>query len=363
METRDAGSGPAQHSPLPASARRLAGLLARAALPGRLSRRGPYKLNWILTERCNLRCTACGVWRSPRRELALDEVRTFLDKSNGFSWVDLSGGEIFLRDDLVDIFDAVISRCRRLALLHFPTNGLLTERILGVTREVLAMRPPRLVITVSVDGPPDLHDAMRGAAGSFDRALDTFARLRELRGCTVALGMTLSSGNLGKLGETLAAARRVVPRMGWRDLHLNIAHRSDHYYKNPDLRLPEPGRLLADLRTARARRGIPRSPLELLERRYLILAKRYLATGRCPVRCRALEATCFLAADGTVYPCVTWNRPVGSIRESGYDLARVWRSPAAAAARAELAHGRCPGCWTPCEAFPALAGAPWRLLG
>jgi MoaA/NifB/PqqE/SkfB family radical SAM enzyme len=322
----------------------------------------PWKLTWILTERCNLRCAACGVWRAPRPELSLDEVRSFLERSNDFSWVDLSGGEIFLRDELVEVFAAVLVRCRRLALLHFPTNGLLTSRIVEVTQEVLAMRPPRLVVTVSVDGPPQLHDELRGAAGSFERALETYARLRELRGCAVALGMTLSWCNVGRLDETFAAVRHALPDVTWRDLHVNVAQRSAHYYKNPELPAAPAERLLADLRAVRARRGVPRSPLDLVERRFLALAERFVATGRSPIACRALRATCFVAADGTVFPCVGWDRPVGALRDNGYDLASIWSSPAAQAARGAIAAGGCPGCWTACEAFPALAGSPSWLI-
>lgn len=337
-------------------------LLKHAVLPGRERPPRPYQLNWIVTERCNLRCNTCHIWTSPRADLSLDEIRAFFSRSSHFSWVSLSGGEIFLRPDLAGIFETVLSSCSCLALLHFPTNGFLTERILAVTREVLAMRPPRLVITVSVDGPPALHDALRGVPGSFERALETFVRLRELRGCRTVLGMTLSGRNLGVLGETLKAVRRAVPAATFRDLHLNLAQRSDHYYKNPDLVPPPREALAAELWAARRLRGLPRDLLGLVERRYLSLAVRYLATGRSPVPCRALVATCFLAADGTVYPCVTWDAPLGSLRETGYDLAAIWSSPAAVAAREAIARDSCPGCWTPCEAVPALAAHPLRLL-
>jgi MoaA/NifB/PqqE/SkfB family radical SAM enzyme len=330
-------------------------LLAARALRSRAGRPGaPYKLNWILTERCNLRCASCRVWEAPRRELSLDEIRAFLGRAHDFSWVDLSGGEIFLREDLGEIVAAVVASCRRLALLHFPTNGWFTDRVVALVRDTLARPHPRVVVTVSVDGPPALHDHLRGSAGSFARAAATFARLRELRGCDVSLGMTLTAANAGRLEETLAAVRRVAPGTGWRDLHLNVAQRSPHYYRNPELPPPPREAVAADLRLARSRRGLPRGPLDLLERRYLALAARWVETGRAPARCRALAATCFLAADGTVYPCLTWDRSLGSLRETGYDLAPIWDAPGAREAREAIRRGACPGCWTACEAFPAL---------
>src|SRR5688500_1851335 len=90
----------------------------------------PLKLNFCLTYWCQYRCKTCNIWqRKPTDELTTDEIVTFIRENPTISWVDLTGGEIFLRPDIDDIFDAVVTGWRRLALLHFPTNGFLTDRI------------------------------------------------------------------------------------------------------------------------------------------------------------------------------------------------------------------------------------------
>src|SRR5262245_57799479 len=108
----------------------------------------PFKLTFCLTYWCNYRCETCNIWKmQPRDELRLDEIRTFFRKSRRFLWVDLTGGEPWLRKDFVDICEAVTSNSPRLVLLHFPTNGYLTDKIVAGTREIARMGAPRLIVT------------------------------------------------------------------------------------------------------------------------------------------------------------------------------------------------------------------------
>ena len=95
----------------------------------------PLKVNWCLTYWCQYRCKTCNIWqRKPTDELSTDEVRAFVRENPDVTWVDLTGGEIFLRPDIDEVLDAVVSGWRRLALLHFPTNGFLTDRIVAQRR-------------------------------------------------------------------------------------------------------------------------------------------------------------------------------------------------------------------------------------
>ncbi len=293
--------------------------------------------------------------------MPLPVIREFFARSNRFSWIDVTGGEIFLRDDILGVFETILTECRRLAVLHFPTNGFLVDRILEVTRELVCMGGPRLVITVSVDGPPALHDAARGVEGSFERAMETFVRLRGTPGCSAYLGMTLTDANLDAVERTLAAVRRCLPSVAAADLHVNLPNRSAHYYRNLEVHGPPSGELLDSVRKIRRGRGLPTTPFGIVECRSLALGERYLRTGRCPIPCQALSACCFVDAEGLVYPCVTWNRPVGTLRECGYDLGQLWNSSAAVALREEIVSGRCPQCWTACEGFPSIA-ARWGTL-
>ena len=67
----------------------------------------PYKLNFAITMWCQSRCLTCNIWQiKPKDELTLDEIREFAKKNTSFRWVGLTGGEPFLRSDIVDIAKA-----------------------------------------------------------------------------------------------------------------------------------------------------------------------------------------------------------------------------------------------------------------
>lgn len=334
---------------------------ARAFLSNFRRLKSPYKLTFALTYRCNLRCLACRTWAHPSADdLSLREIGSFFERNPFFSWVDLTGGEIALREDLPEIIRAIAARSRRLLLLHFPTNGYLVERVLAAARTALAAREaglPRFIISVSLDGPPALHDRLRGVEGSFARALETFGRLRREVGAEAYLGMTLHAENFRSVGETLAAVRRHLPWVKPSDLHFNLVHRS-FFYHNPgeaSLLPEEPEDLLSFLPPA----GGAFRPERYLERRYLALARSYLRTGECPLPCLSLSSSCFVDPAGTVYPCAGYDRPLGKLREEGFSLGRLWSSPQAVSLRREIISGRCPQCWTPCEAYQTILGNLW----
>ena len=71
----------------------------------------PLKLNLCLTYWCQYRCKTCNIWqRKPSDELTTDEVIALVRENPNVTWVDLTGGEIFLRPDIDDIFEAVVIR-------------------------------------------------------------------------------------------------------------------------------------------------------------------------------------------------------------------------------------------------------------
>ncbi len=333
--------------------------LGAQALASNLRRlESPYKLTFALTYRCNFRCLACRTWAHPSTdELTLGEIGSLFERNPFFSWIDLTGGEITLREDLAEIIRAIAARSRRLLLLHFPTNGYLVERVLEAARTARSTGVPRFIVTVSLDGPPALHDRLRGVPGSFGRGLETFARLRKDAGAEAYLGMTLHAENYRAVGETLAAVKRELPWAAASDLHFNLAHRS-FFYHNLDEAAPSVG-MPQDLLSSLPRIGGAWRPEKFLERRYLSLARAYLRTGKCPLPCLSLSASCFIDPSGTVYPCAGYDRPLGDLRGEGFSLGRLWSSPEVGALQGEIHSGRCPQCWTPCEAYQTILGNLW----
>ena len=317
----------------------------------------PLKLNLCLTYWCQYRCKTCNIWqRKPSDELTTDEIVALVRENPDINWVDLTGGEIFLRKDIDDIFDAIVTGWSRLAILHFPTNGFQTDRIVKSVERIAGRGPAHTIVTVSVDGDEALNDEIRGIKGGFRRQMDTFRALRRIPGIQTALGVTLSTHNLGQFDRTFAACARECPDLTIDDVHLNVAQRSSHYYGNAgtDAVAPDPGAARTEMDRYRRLRRMEGSPRQWLENVYLKHLDRFLATGRTPMPCHALRASCFIDPWGIVYPCITYSRPVGRLRETGMRLDPIWNDLQTSQIQQEIWKGQCPQCWTACEAYQSI---------
>ena len=98
----------------------------------------PYKLNLMVTTRCNQRCHHCGIHDRPVQDLPLEVIRDVLRSNPQLSWLDVTGGEIFLRPDIEELFAIIGEEGRRLALLHFPTNGTMPELTSRITKKIVS---------------------------------------------------------------------------------------------------------------------------------------------------------------------------------------------------------------------------------
>lgn len=319
----------------------------------------PYKLTFCITYWCNYKCKTCNIWqRRPKDELTLDEIQQFFRRSNKFNWIDFTGGEVWLRKDFIQIAEAAIRECRNLVLLHFPTNGYFTDRIVAGVKEIIKMRPPKFVITVSTDGDEAVNDYVRGKEGGWRRQIETYKQLHAMRGVEVVLGMTVSSLNAGQYEKTFAAAKAECSWLKPNDFHMNVAHESAHYYGNQDSGIldGDKERVIDEVRLYAKRRGLPITPVAFLERAYLKKAESYLRTGQTPVRCHALHSSCFVDSWGDVYPCAMYDARIAGLREYDYNLETIWNLPRTTELQQEIWNYQCPHCWTPCEAYQSILG-------
>ncbi|MBI5881837.1 MAG: radical SAM protein [Elusimicrobia bacterium] len=339
--------------------------LLRTLLASNCGRPGyPLKLSFAVTYRCNLSCSMCRIWRkAPQPELSLEDIRRFFDRGRGFSWVGITGGEPFLREDLSGIVETVLDRCRGLRALHFATNGTLTDRVLDIVG-LIRRRAPEVeaVFTVSVDGPPHLHDRIRGRQGVWKSAVETFLRLKMVRGVKAQVGFTLSRDNVGSFSAAHAALKEAYPALRFDDINVNVFQRSGFYYDNLDLDGPDEGPLLEEVRRILGMDREGWSVNNFLRRSYLARVPDFLSTRRCPLPCQALSTTCYLDPAGDLYPCAVFQRKLVNVRDMEADFGELWRSKPALSLAKECRELRCPSCWSPCDAFSAIGGSLPRVL-
>jgi MoaA/NifB/PqqE/SkfB family radical SAM enzyme len=84
----------------------------------------PYFAHLCVTERCNLRCKYCQIWKNPTEELGIDGMKKIVDRLDqmGVAIVSITGGEPLLREDICEIIDYVSSKGLH---VRVTSNGML----------------------------------------------------------------------------------------------------------------------------------------------------------------------------------------------------------------------------------------------
>lgn len=158
-----------------------------------------FSVHWAITGLCNLDCRHCFMEAPAGRygELSTAEMMSVLDQFDEANVLDVSltGGEPFLRKDLLEIIEALAER--RICLSQIYTNGLLvTEEALAAIKEI-GYKPS---FHVSFDGVGG-HDRMRGAPGIEPDVIEAI-RLIQSAGFWVTIGTSIDRQNLGNMAAT-----------------------------------------------------------------------------------------------------------------------------------------------------------------
>jgi MoaA/NifB/PqqE/SkfB family radical SAM enzyme len=154
--------------------------------------------------RCNCRCVMCDIWKIRRiREVTAEDLRPHLAgfRALKVQWVVLSGGEPLLHSDLWALCRLLRAEGLRVTLL---TAGLDLDQYASLLCELVDD------VIVSIDGPPAVHDAVRGIPGAFQRLERGVRLLRHSRPEMRVCGRcTVQKKNFGHLRSTVSAARRL----------------------------------------------------------------------------------------------------------------------------------------------------------
>ena len=314
--------------------------------------RHPYKIFLVVTKSCGSRCTNCHIWKEvPKNELTLaeyDQMSKKLGKS--LSWLNISGGEPTDREDLVEIFRIFIKNCPYLLIVNFTSNGLNPERLESVAAFLNTTTVPFIGVNISVDGPEEIHQKLRGGSDSYKKALQSLEMLRKYKKLKVHASMTLFEKNAHLIDATYAGIVGHIPDFKKSSFHLNYPFQSEHYYQNSKVGISteiKPPDYLISWRDFF-------KPIELIKIIYQKKLKLYYMTKKNPIACSAMTSNVYVSEHGELYTCTIWNEKVGSLRENGFDLGLVMKNKRALELKKKISENDCPNCWSPCEAFPSI---------
>jgi len=331
-----------------------------------VSTKQEFFVQWHLTERCNLKCSHCYQSGFAGEELSRAEIVSVIDeivemlqawqKAYGLDFLpsfNVTGGEPFLRRDLFDILGEMHAKDFATYLL---TNGTLVDEERAAVLAEMGVKG----VQVSIEGPPEIHDSIRGA-GSFEASRRGVSHLLAA-GLKVTLNATLSKINADRFDEMINIAGELgVQRLGFS-------------------RLVPSGRGLGLLdqmiepeRLREIYRDIFAHPVEGLE---IVtgdpVASQMLGGAKIddcgPIAasgCAAGVSGLTILPDGTVTPCRRLMVPIGNVREDS--LRELWaESPVLAQLRNREAYrNRCGDCprWAVCRGCRAIAYAGSQIRG
>jgi Fe-coproporphyrin III synthase len=292
--------------------------------------------------RCNCRCIMCDIWKANRTGTSLS-ANTLARLSTDLRALEvqeilLSGGEALMHPNLWALCAIVKALPARITLLS--TGLLLARHAEAVTQwcdEVI----------VSLDGPPAVHNAIRGIANAFDGLAKGVAALRKAQpGFAVSARCVLQKLNFRHLPQIIETAHALgLDRIsflnadtsssafnrpgGWGQDHIDAVCPDEPESAELCERIEE---FIAGHGADFASRFIAETPDRLRR-----LGQYYCAVhGKCEfpeVRCRAPWVSTVIETDGTVRPCF-FHDALGNIHEN--DLYAILNSEKAVAFRGAL---------------------------
>ncbi len=191
--------------------------------------RSPKSMDLDITSRCNLNCKYCFQRTSPtdtKTELPTEEWVAFCRELGDCAVIDvcIGGGEPFIRDDLLEIIDAVVENRMRFSIL---SNGGLIQ---SEHAEYIASTGRCNHVQISVDGSrAEVHDSLRGS-GSFAGAIRGLRILQDA-GIPVTSRVTIHRNNLDDLENT---AHFLLEEIGMPSISTNSTCYLGVARENPD---------------------------------------------------------------------------------------------------------------------------------
>ena len=319
---------------------------ARAGFESKVLKRKPIFLTVFVTSRCGLNCGHC-FYREEllngniHTEMKLWEYERFTQQCPSFPKLILTGGEPFLRPDLVDIVHLFYHNQSRSRQITIPTAGQHPEAIESLVIQSLQNCPELILeIQLSIDGVGDDHNSIRGK-GQFEKLMQTYNRLRPIQDRNERLRIRFNctcssqSENFFESTHTFVTQELENPHF---DMVLIRRTSADPAFFTPVnmtkyrkatalLQQQERHKARGMLETLLAERaGVERS----------IIAKHYEQKPTM-LGCQAGTLTMILSEEGDVRPCEILDTILGNIRETDYRLDLIWQGHLALKHRKDIA--------------------------
>lgn len=299
----------------------------------------------IVTYRCNARCQMCNIWQHQSKkdeEFSSELVRKLPD---GLKFLNITGGEPFLRDDLEQIVKIALTKTRRLVV---STNGYFTSEIIRLTE----IYGNRIGVRISIEGLPQTNDELRGMKGGFDRGLRTLIALYDMGIKDIGFGITVSDKN----AKDMIALYHLANSIGF-EFATATTHNSFYFYKN-DNKYKDTEMVAGEFENIATELLKTNKPKNWFRSYFNMGLANKVRGGKRPLPCEAGTDVFFLDPHGNIIPCngSDESMTMGNLKNKTFD--EIWQSSKADEIRKQIKE--CPKqCWMIGSASPAMKKRIW----
>ncbi len=245
---------------------------------------------WLhITQQCNLQCIHCLISSTLKKEdiLSVKELVNLIEEAQalGVKRFYLTGGEPFLRKDIIDIIELITQKTNLVIL----TNGTLIKPYLSRLSQ-----NQRLLLQVSLESHlPEIHETIRGK-GSFEPALEGIKSLVSY-GLNPVIATTLTRINAPYMAKTA----HYLSQLGVKHLHILFLHPRGRAALTNKLTISaiEASKTMRNLKEVASKLNISIDNFKALQAR--LTGKRALKYDLCIAGYEILA----IGNNGQIYPC------------------------------------------------------------
>jgi len=172
----------------------------------------------FMTYRCTNRCSMCTIWKRGRsinkqEELTLEDWKKCIDvlASRNLEVIEIFGGDSLLRKDVtIPLIEYIINRNKKITV-DIPTNSNLINK--DTADALVRIGVGRIYI--SLDGPIEVHNNIRGSPGTFDRvqkAIQYLVEAKKEQGKEkpyLIINCTISSSNIDNFEQIIPIVKKL----------------------------------------------------------------------------------------------------------------------------------------------------------
>lgn len=301
----------------------------------------PTDASIILTYRCPMQCVMCNIWKNPtqkQEEIKAEDLKSLPQ----LKFINLTGGEPFIREDLAEIVEECYRHTQRIVI---STSGWFEDRVIA-----LAKRFPNIGIRISIEGLSQKNDELRGHQGGFDKGLRTLLTLKKMGLKDIGFGCTVSNNNSADMLSLYQLSQSLGMEFATAAFH------NSYYFHKGDNQITNKETVCKDFETLINWQLKENSPKSWFRAWFNMGLINYIEGNRRMLPCEAGSANFFIDPWGEVYPCngleeKYWKQSMGNIHEAGF--MEIWNSEKAAEVRNKV-RSCCKNCWMVGTASPVM---------